>query len=188
MPISRERKHTHHQCPIKSLLILHEALKSYPILFSFMVQPKFLDILFNFVIKDCMPFISPSVPFPQCNSSTFFPEPRVVLSSDIYHFRQRHPGRGPLVSHCLSSCFFGGRLSSIYMERKFSFKWKTSLIRVQRREAEFLKIHLPKNVFIFYITSDSLYFMEFWEHKFSNVNHWFLDFWHLALLEFSDLA
>lgn len=42
------------------------------------------------------------------------------------------------------------------MERKFSFKWKTSLIRVQRGEGEFLKTSLPKMFFFLYYSWQSV--------------------------------
>lgn len=175
MPISRERKHTHHQCPIKSLLILHEALKSNPILFSFMVQPKFLDILFNFCDYRLYAFHISKCPIssvllwhilPRAQGSALF------WYLPLYTETSWVRATGLQIFYLL---FFG--LFSIYIYgRIFSFKWKTSVIRVQRREGEFLKTHLPKNVFLFYITPDSLYSMEFWEHKFSKVSHWFLDF------------
>lgn len=38
------------------------------------------------------------------------------------------------------------------------------------------KDSLAQKRFSFCITLDILYYMEFWEQKFSKVNHWFLDF------------
>lgn len=65
---------------------------------------------------------------------------------DNYHSRRRHPGWAPLVARSSFLLFFFG-LSFLF------FKWKTSLIMVQRREVGFLKTHLSKDIFIFTLLS-----------------------------------
>lgn len=118
IPISKERKHTYCQCPISLFSYSTRLWNPIPFYFPSWLSPNFLTFCLIFVIKDCMLFISPNVPSPQCYSGIFFTEPRVVLSSDIYHSRQRHPEWGPLSPDLLSFSFLDF-LPHIYGKKVF---------------------------------------------------------------------